>query len=342
MQKIKKLKIGLVILCLLVASLSYIPKALAGTLTHTSVIETGTTAGANPMIAADPQTVVLALTPAATGAPSAFTVTFTGWTGGSAGAVNATQTVATGSCTSIVPGATAVPGTLAGSGNAGTGVITITGATSMTAGTNYCTTLTSVSAVTNPTATGVYSVTVNTGTDSQTVGIDVLTSATNAYSITGTVAPTFTMALTGGPTDTFPTNLSSSAITVSNGITTTINTNAASGWFVWATDSNAGLHSTTAGHTIGSVATTSNHTFTTGTDQYGLGVSANNAPFYAYGGGTTGAGLANGGTYNEIATSTSPASAVTFVTHELAEISATTPPGSDYTDTITEIGAGSF
>jgi hypothetical protein len=78
-----------------------------------------------------------------------------------------------------------------------------------------------------------------------------------------------------------------------------------------------------------------------GTEAYALGVSANNTANYAYGSSNAGGGLSNTA-FNEIATSNTTASNVTFVTHELADISGTTPPATDYTDTITLIGAGSF
>ena len=152
-----------------------------------------------------------------------------------------------------------------------------------------------------------------------------------------------------GTSDSFSGNLSSTALTTSTGVTTTINTNAASGWFVWAEDANAGLKSTSASTTIGSVPTGANQTMNSGTygpghAAYGLGVSSSpvyNTANYAYNSGTTGSGLSTS-TFNEIATSNSAASNAQFTTRELANITNTTPPATDYTDTITEIGAGSF
>lgn len=346
MKHLKKLPIVLVVLLLLVANLTLIPKAFAGTLTASSVIELGAS-NANPMIVSDGQSLAIAFTTAgATGTNPSITLTFTGWTGGSAGSVNATQSISNTGCTALTGASAGLPGTLSASGNASTGVITISssgGSNSLSATTSYCTELTSTSAVTNPNTPGVYQVTINDGVDSQTDAIDVLSSGANAYSITAVVGQYFTMSLSG-TTDSFSSNLSSSAVTTSTGITTTINTNAASGWFVWAEDANAGLKSTSASKTINSVSTGSNHAMnggTIGTEAYALGVSADNTTNYAYGGGTTGGGLSTS-TFNEIATNSSPASNVTFVTHELADISNTTPPATDYTDTITEIGAGSF
>jgi hypothetical protein len=341
MKFFKKIQIVLVILALLIANLVIIPKVHAGTLTHSSVTEIGGASNATPMIASTGQAVVIAFT-TPTGGGTSVSVNFGSW----GGTVNATQTVSNtvfgSSCTAFTGATNPLPGSITAAGSGST--ITISSVTALAAGQSYCTALTSTTAVTNPVA-GVYPVVVTAGADSQTSAVDVLSSGANAYSITGTVAPTFTMSLSG-TTDTFSGNLAAGSVTLSTGITTTINTNAVGGWFVWAEDSQAGLHSTTASKTIATVTTGSNHTMNSGgtgpgNEAYALGVSANNTANYAYGGGTTGGGLSTT-VFNQIATTGAPASNVTFVTHELANISATTPPATDYTDIITEIGAGSF
>lgn len=335
----------LLVLLLVVGNLALIPRAFAGTFTNSSIIEMGGASNVNPMIAGDGQSVAIAFTPATTtGATPTISLTFTNWTGSSAGAVNATQTISSTGCMALT-GATAVlPGTPAASGNASTGVVTITGATTLTSGTTYCTELTSTSAVTNPSTAGPYSVTLSDGSDSITQSIDVLTSTgtPNSYTVGATVASTFTMSL-GATSDIFATNPSTTTVADSNGVTTTINTNAANGWMVWAEDLNSGIKSTGASKTIASVASGSNYNFTSyeGTEGYGLGVSADNTTNYAYGGGTTGGALSNS-TFYEIASSSTQATGVTFTTHELLDISSTTPAASDYADTITEIGAGSY
>jgi hypothetical protein len=345
MGKIKRVQYVtlLVVFVITLGSVAFISNASAGTLTHTSLLELGGASNATPMIAATGQQLTLAFTAASTGA-STISIDFggTAWTT-PGGVVNGTQSVTTAGCQALTGATNVVPGTLAASGTGQ--VISVTGATSMTSGQSYCVNLTSTTAVTNP-STGVYTVTITENSDTTKVALDVLSSGLNAYSITGTIAPTFTMTLSG-TTDTFASNLTSTpSVNLSTGITATINTNAASGWFVWAADSNAGLHSTTAATTIGTVTTGSNHTMNSGgtgpgNNAYAFGISANSTGNYAYGGGTTGGGLAIG-TFNEVATSASPASNVTFVAHELANISSTEPPATDYTDTITLIGAGSF
>jgi hypothetical protein len=337
MSNVARGRLLIIVLALVLVNFAFlIPKAFASTLTKTSILEIGGASNVNPMIASAGQQVALDFKTVGSGATTA-SVNFNNFTGGT---VNATQSISSTGCTTYFPNATLLPGSLAASGSGTT--VSITGITALAATTEYCTVLTSTTAVTNPVA-GVYSALVTVGSDSQTAAFDVLASGANAYSITGTVAPTFTMSLSG-TTDTFGSNLSASALTLSSGITATVSTNAASGWSLYAKDSNAGLTSATAGHTIASVAPGSNVTMnggSIGSEKYALGVSANNTTNYAYNAGTTGGGLSNSA-YNQIATSSAAGSNVTQVLHELADISATTQPGADYTDTITVIGTGSF
>jgi len=373
-NKLLKLRVGIAILCLVLASIIFIPKAFAGTITNTSVIEMGGASNVNPMIVGDPQSLAIAFTPANT-VSSGYTITLTFGYGGTLWTQTSTptstsgviassgQTVANNSCTTLTGASSYITGSGAGapsvSSSQAAGTITVTSAGSgdgtLTSGTSYCFELTDTSAVTNPTGAGDYNVNIATNSDNQTVAVDVLTAGANAYSITATIAPTFTMSLSGS-TDSFSGNLSSSAVTTSTGITTTIATNAKSGWYLWAEDSNAGLKSTIAGYTIATVSTGANYSFSshTGAEGYGLGVVTSgtetgitNTTNYAYGGGTTGSVLSTS-TFNEIATATGPASGSSgsltdsIVTHELANILPTTPPATDYTDTITLIGASSF
>ncbi len=311
-------------------------QAFAATLTKATVLELGGASNANPMIVSAGQAFALDFKTVAAGATTA-SVNFSNFTGGT---VNAVQTISSTGCTTYFPNATLLPGALSASGSGTT--ISISSITALSATTEYCTVLTSISAVTNPASGGVYSALVTVGADTQTAAFDVLSSGANAYSITGTVTPSFTMSLSGS-SDTIAT-LSAVSLTLSTGITVTINTNAASGWNLYAMDSNAGLHSTQAAHTVPSVAAGSNQTMnggTIGTEAYALGVSANATTNYAYNGGTTGGALSSTA-FNRVATSGTTAANVTQVLHELVDIAGTTQPGTDYTDTITVIGAGQF
>ncbi len=339
MKKMTRVRILILALALVLANFTFvIPKVFAGTLTKTNILEIGGASNANPMIVSDGQQVAIDFKTVGAGATTA-SVNFNNFSGGT---VNTTQSISSTGCTTYFPNATLLPGgSLAASGSGTT--VSITGITALSATTEYCTILTSTTAVTNPSGGGVYSALVTVGSDSQNAAFDVLASGANAYSITGTVAPTFTLSLSGS-TDSFSGNLSASALTLSSGITATVNTNAPSGWSLYAKDSNAGLTSASAGHTIASVSPGSNITMNggaIGTEKYALGVSANNTTNYAYNSGTTGGGLSSTA-FNQIATSASAANGVTQVLHELTDISATTQPGADYTDTITVIGTGSF
>ena len=347
MKFFKRFQVLVVILALIVANLAFLPNTSAGSLTHSSVIEMGGAGNITPMIVSDGQSLAIAFTTvSATATNPTITLTFTGWTGGAAGIVNTTQTINNTGCTALTGASAGIPGTLAASGSGA--VLTIAssgGSNALSATTSYCTELTSTTAVTNPSAGGVYGVTINDGTDSQTDEIDVLTSGANAYTATATVGPTFTMTLTGS-TDALG-SLGTGAVTLSPGIPVAIATNAATGWFVWAEDSNAGLKSTSAGGgtqiptvTTGSNQTMNSGSFGPGHAAYGLGVSADNTTNYAYGGGTTGGGLSTS-TFNEIATLGTPGSA-NFTAHELANIATSTPAATDYSDVVTLIGAGSF
>ena len=300
-------------------------------MTHSSVIETNMVAGGSSLV-------YVSFTAGAADVASNFTLNFNGWTGGAAGSVNATQTVSTATCQALTGATNVLPGTLLASG--ATSIVTITGATALTSGQSYCFELNTAAAVTNPTTAGQSTVTLTSVTtnDTSKVAIDNITGDT--ITVSGVVAPAFTLGLSG-TTDTFASNLSSSSTVVTNGVTATINTNAASGWGIWALDAQAGLHSPSEAHTIATVATGSNHTFTTGTEQYGLGVSVDPTTNYAYGGGTTGGGLSTT-VYNEIASNAAPATGLTTVIHELSDISSTTQAAQDYSDVITLVGAGSF
>jgi hypothetical protein len=362
MRKTKNLKIILVVLAIVIANMSLIPKAFAGTLTYTSTLELGsitgtyaapTAAAVNPMIASDAQEVAIDFTyGGTTGAPGTITVNFapTGGTnfttnGGTLGATGS-QTASSTNCAALFPSTTpaaiALPGTLAATASGTT--ISVTGATSITSASNYCFVLTFNGAITNPSA-GNYIDTITVNGYSQTDGYPVLSSTSNSYSVTTTVGPQFTLSLSG-TSDTLG-NLSFSTPTTSTGITATVGTNAATGWDLWAEDLNnpSGLHSTSASTTIPMVTNASSVNMTTdaGGAHNAIGVGTYGTTPYADAGGTakTGAGLAYN-TYNEIATSGSATAQTTAVIYEIADISAVTPPATDYTDTITVIGAGSF
>jgi len=329
MLKLRQILISLG-LSSIIAGMFLQPAFAATFMSQASVIEYNMTAGSTSQVAVD-------FTAGAADGPGSFTVQFNGWTGGANGSVNVTQSVTTTGCQALTGATNVLPGSLIAAGNSSTGTITVSGAIALTSGQSYCLILNSAAAVTNPTSAGQSTISLAYGTDSTKVGIDNVTN--ELITVSATVPPSFTLDLSG-TTDSFP-SLSSTSTVASTGVTATINTNATTGWGLWAMDTNGGLHSATESHTISSVATGSLHTFTTGTEQYGLGVSAYNTTDYAYGGGTTGGGLSTT-TYNKIATSASPASNATTVIHELADVSGSTQAGQDYSDVVTIVGDGSF
>jgi hypothetical protein len=320
--------LGLAVLVL--ASFVGMPKAFASTMTQASVLETN-------MNASGTSTVFVDFKAGASDAAGTLTVNFNGFT------VNAAQTVVNNTCSTVFAGATGLPtGTSLTAAGAST-TVTVSNVSALTSGTQYCFQLNSATALTNPVAGTYNNVIITDASDTTTVGMDIISN--DQISVTATVPPSFTLAF-GGNSDSLGA-LSSSSLKVSSGITLTVNTNAASGWGLWAEDGNGatpGLKSVAASKTIASVSVAS-HTMNggaIGTEAFALGVTTGNAVTnYADAGGITGGGL-SGTAYNEIASATGPATNSTVTVKELADISGATPAAVDYGDTITIVGAGSF
>jgi hypothetical protein len=327
-NKSKRIQIAIALCGLLAANFLFLAHAHASTyMTHASVTEYN-------MNASGSSSVVIAFTAGAADAAGTLTVNFGSW----GGTVAATQTVATTGCTAMTGATNALPGSLTAAG-AGS-VITLSSVGVLTSGQSYCAVLTSTTAVTNP-AAGVYPVILTDASDTATSAIDVITN--DQVVVSATVPATFTMALSGN-TDTLG-SLSSTTLSTSGGVTATISTNGNYGWYLWAEDSYAGLHSTSQAKTIATVATGSNVIMNgakLGTEAYALGVTTADATTnYADAGGITGGGLSTTA-YNEIASGNAAVSGATATVKELADISATTPAATDYSDTVSLVGAGSF
>lgn len=223
----------------------------------------------------------------------------------------------------------------------------------LTAGTSYCFNWTNAAAVTvKGTATASNSGSVATYATGAALIDDAAYStasiADDQIVVTATVPQAFSFALSGN-TDALGT-LSSASLTASpTPRTVTINTNAAAGWKVWARDLNTGLSSTTAAKTIASTTPGANSTLSAGTEGYNTGVTSTNGggagvitvatPFV---GGTAGRG---GGLNTALATlATSSGTATNHVlslTNNVA-VAGATPAATDYTDTITVVGAATF
>ncbi|HSH31282.1 MAG TPA: hypothetical protein VK963_01300 [Candidatus Saccharimonadales bacterium] len=339
-DQLKKQLATITVLALVIASLSPIT-ANAGSLTETYVrldrLQTGVATS-----------VRVVLKPATVGTEDNITVSFPSFT------VNATQTVSSASCATGAgsqAGATALPGTLTAAGSGTT--VTVSGVTDLTVGTRYCFDLTSTSAVTNP-AAGQYLPVVTTkagGSTIDTVTVAVRVITNDQITVTAAVPASFNFVLDSNSTA-FTADLDSAAVRSTTGRTVTVNTNAKTGWIAWAKDSDAtlGLRSTAATHTIASAAPDSNGTVTAGTEGYRWGVSAiaqgtgagstSAATGYDATGVNHGSGLDT--TLRPIASSTGTAANAVITLTARAAISASTPAASDYTDTITVVGAGNF
>ena len=166
--------------------------------------------------------------------------------------------------------------------------------------------------------------------------------------VSASVPQTFSFALSGN-TDALG-GLTTGSVTASpTPRTATVNTNAKNGWYVWAKDSSTGLNSASAAATVASTTPGSNSILVAGTEGYNTGITQTQAsgtgtltvavPFI---GGSTGRG---GGLNTSLATlvsSNGTANAAVVTLTNNAAIGSTTAAASDYTDTITVVGAGLF
>lgn len=223
----------------------------------------------------------------------------------------------------------------------------------LTAGTLYCFNWTNSAAVTtksSATSSNLGSVATRTSVPA-TIDSGEYATATitdDQIVVTATVPSTFSFALSGN-TDALGT-LGTGAVSSSpTPRTATVNTNAKNGWMVWAKDSNTGLTSASASKTIASTTPGTNSTLSAGTEGYNTGVTNSQVggsgtitvatPFV---GNATGKGGGLDTTLRSLASSNGTAdTAVLTLTNNVA-IAPTTAAATDYTDTITVVGAGLF
>src|ERR1039458_7276547 len=347
----KRIRVWLVLFVLLAANLVFLPKVVATTyLIKPSVILTNTnSSGAS--------SIIFKFTSSASNTGTGLTISFPSYTGGAAGAVNATQTVSTtfgpGSvnCTAITGASSDLPGSPTASGNASTGLITYASTSALTANTSYCGVLSGSAITANPTATGQSTAIITAGTDAAfTVAFDIISNDTVV--INATVPPSYTLALSGNTDNFSPLSLSTGLVGATTGITATVNTNAQNGWYLWGLDGNTGLKSTTQLYTVASKTPGANATLTAGTEGFvnalpaaalsqGSGAGTTSAiTAYASSGSGNGSGLDT--SERQIAKSTGTSNGAIVTIKEYAAISALTPAATDYSDTITLVGAGSF
>lgn len=294
-----------------------------------------------------PTTGMVCATPASTATEVDVRVTFpTGYTLGAAG----TFTVSTANL-SWPPGAVAWPGISTASNV--TGQIATFPSSDLTAGTSYCFNWANAAAVTvKATATASNGGTVATFAAAAALIDDASFStasiADDQIVVTASVPQAFSFALSGN-TDPLGVLSSASLSTSPTPRTVTINTNAAAGWKVWARDLNTGLASVTASKTIASTTPGTNSTLTAGTEGYNTGVTSANGggagvitvaiPFV---GGAAGKGGGLNTLLASLATSNGPATNHVLTLTNNVTVAGATPAATDYTDTITVVGAATF
>lgn len=239
-----------------------------------------------------------------------------------------------------------------GTATAAAGQVVTFPSTDLTVGTLYCFNWTNTAALSikaAATSSNAGSITTRTSAPAtiDTAEYSTASITDDQIVVSATVPQSFSFALSGN-TDALGTLSTASVTSSSPARTATVNTNAKNGWYVWATDSNTGLTSASASATIPSTTPGSNSTLSAGTAGYNTGVTQSQvsgsgtitvaAPFV--GGAATGGGLDT--TLRTLASSNGTANtAVLTLTNNVA-ISPITPSATDYTDTITVIGAGLF
>lgn len=286
--------------------------------------------------------------PATVGTEASVKVSFpTGFT------VNSTAANWTVTTTALPFGATAWPGI--GTATTVSGQDVTFPSTDLTVGTLYCFNFSETSTLTTSTAgnnkTGVVT-TQATGPTTIDTGTYALSIVSNdQIVVTATVPATFSFALSGN-TDTFSSDLSTTT-TSTAGQTVTIATNAASGWVVWVKSLNAALNSAASGGTIATAGTIDaaptdlasvtgyvlDADLTTDSATVGTGTVSVDAEY-------NGANTTSGGTlstaFQPIASATGVTDGDVITLTERAKISAIQAAGTDYTDTLTVVGAGLF
>lgn len=340
------------VVTLLFASVAVVPQAFASTyLTKSSVIFTN-------MVSGGASSIIVEFTTSASNTGTNGQLVFyqpggSAWTGSAgtgtvATSITPSQSYNSTNCKTITGASQNLPGSPTAAGTAGTGTISVTDASALTASTSYCYVL--PSAITaNPTSTGQGTIALTAGSDSATTdAFDII--GGDQVTVNASVPPTFTMSLSGSSDNLG--QLSTGSVSGTTGITATINTNAKTGWYIWGSDSNGGLNSATEGYTIAATTPGTNATIASNSEGYVTGLPAAGIT-QGSGSGTTSAttafassGSGNGSglstTPQELAKSTGTASNAIVTVKEYAAIAGTTPAASDYTDTITLIGAGSF
>jgi hypothetical protein len=182
------------------------------------------------------------------------------------------------------------------------------------------------------------------------------TISNDQITVTASVPQTFSFAIgaCSSNTDALGTLSTSSPSTSPTPCTATVNTNAKNGWQAWASDTNQGLKSTSAGnYTIASNCSSSagsNTTLTNAAEGYNLGIETSqtggtgtitqNSVFSRSSTNYKGGGLCTN--QQELVHSNGTANNAVITMYNSASIVGSTPAATDYTDTETVVAAGLF
>lgn len=269
------------------------------------------------------------------------------------GAATVNTTGITGTSFGSMDDPVALPGSLTIANNSQD--LTVSGVTNLSASTWYGFNI--ATGVTNGGAAQyVNSITTLTSGDAviDTKQVATRVIANDQIVISAVVPPTFSFAL-GANTTSFTTDLSVSSVVSTTGVTATVITNASNGWIAWVKSANAALSSAAASNTIdsaGSATDATPTTLTTGVEDYVLDVDKTTDSATAGSGTVTVAGeydgnsTSKGGTlttgYTKIGSADGPTDTDVLTLIARATISGMTPAATDYTDTLTVVGAGNF
>lgn len=227
--------------------------------------------------------------------------------------------------------------------------------TALTNSTTYGFYITGSGLITNPAASTTITHTLFTRdsgdtTTGDTKDVSVPTISDDQIAVTASVAPTFTFVFANNSQPLGV--LSSGSVSSGSGTGITITTNAPGGWNAWVKSANAGLTSASASKTIATTGTinAAPSALSAGTEGYVLDVnlttdaaSGGTVTLDAeYNGTTTSEGGTVSTTLQPIATANGTANGDVITLVPRAAISGVTPAASDYTDTLTVVGAGIF
>lgn len=187
-------------------------------------------------------------------------------------------------------------------------------------------------------------------TTNDTKDVAVPTISDDQIVVTASVAPTFTFVFANNSQALG--TLSSASVISGSGTGITITTNAPNGWRAWVKSANVGLTSANASKTIATAGTidAAPSTLSAGTEGYVLDTdlttdagSGGTVTIDAeYNGTTTSQGGTLSTSLQPIASSNGTANGDVISLVPRTAISGVTPSASDYTDTLTVVGAGTF